>query len=63
MIFRVKINVEVEYCIDLLQILCNGKVVDKIFVDGIDILVNMNGYIKGVRNEFFVLRLVFIQVY
>lgn len=40
--------VEVNYFIDFFQILCNGKVVDCIYQDGIYIFVNMNGYIKGV---------------
>lgn len=60
--FRAKINAEAEHCIDLSQIPCNGKAADKIFSDGIDILVNMNGYTKGARNELFALRPAPIQV-
>jgi len=46
----------------LLQIPCNGKAADKINNDGIHILVNMNGYTKGARNEIFALRPAPIQV-
>ncbi|KAB0353950.1 hypothetical protein FD755_023355, partial [Muntiacus reevesi] len=35
---------------------CNGKAADRIHQDGIHILVNMNGYTKGARNELFALR-------
>lgn len=41
---------------------CNGKAADKINSDGIHILVNMNGYTKGARNEIFALRPAPIQV-
>lgn len=50
------------YHIFLLQIPCNGKAADKINNDGIHILVNMNGYTKGARNEIFALRPAPIQV-
>uniref|UniRef100_A0A8C3ACM9 UDP-N-acetylglucosamine--peptide N-acetylglucosaminyltransferase 110 kDa subunit n=1 Tax=Cyclopterus lumpus TaxID=8103 RepID=A0A8C3ACM9_CYCLU len=40
----------------LLQIPCNGKAADRIHQDGIHVLVNMNGYTKGARNELFALR-------
>lgn len=46
----------------LLQIPCNGKAADRIHQDGIHILVNMNGYTKGARNELFALRPAPIQV-
>lgn len=45
-----------------LQIPCNGKAADRIHQDGINILVNMNGYTKGARNELFALRPAPIQV-
>lgn len=45
-----------------IQIPCNGKAADKINSDGIHILVNMNGYTKGARNEIFALRPAPIQV-
>ncbi|KQS71055.1 UDP-N-acetylglucosamine--peptide N-acetylglucosaminyltransferase 110 kDa subunit isoform X1 [Drosophila erecta] len=60
--FRQKISRESENFVDLSQIPCNGKAADKIFNDGINILVNMNGYTKGARNEIFALRPAPIQV-
>eukprot|EP00095_Tigriopus_kingsejongensis_P005946 maker-scaffold316_size209483-snap-gene-1.36 protein:Tk05946 transcript:maker-scaffold316_size209483-snap-gene-1.36-mRNA-1 annotation:"udp-n-acetylglucosamine--peptide n-acetylglucosaminyltransferase 110 kda subunit" len=54
--FRQKIGREAEHFIDLSQLPCNGKAADKIYQDGIHILVNMNGYTKGARNEIFALR-------
>ncbi|XP_041359441.1 UDP-N-acetylglucosamine--peptide N-acetylglucosaminyltransferase 110 kDa subunit-like [Gigantopelta aegis] len=54
--FRCKIGREAEHFIDLSQIPCNGKAADRIHADGIHILVNMNGYTKGARNELFALR-------
>ena len=44
------------------QIPCNGKAADRIHQDGINILVNMNGYTKGARNELFALRPAPVQV-
>ena len=44
------------------QIPCNGKAADRIHSDGIHILVNMNGYTKGARNELFALKPAPIQV-
>jgi len=41
---------------------CNGKAADVIHQDGIHVLVNMNGYTKGARNEIFALRPAPIQV-
>lgn len=60
--FRSKIAREAEHFIDLSQVPCNGKAADKIYNDGIHILVNMNGYTKGARNEIFALRPAPIQV-
>ncbi len=54
--FRSKIAKEAEHFVDLSQIPCNGKAADRIYQDGINILVNMNGYTKGARNEIFALR-------
>lgn len=51
-----------KYSHFILQIPCNGKAADKINSDGIHILVNMNGYTKGARNEIFALRPAPIQV-
>lgn len=41
--FRSKIARETEHFVDLSQITCNGKAADRIFADGVQILVNMNG--------------------
>jgi len=60
--FRQKISRTAEHFIDLSQIPCNGKAADRIHQDGIHILVNMNGYTKGARNEIFALRPAPIQV-
>ena len=54
--FRSKIGKEAEHFIDLSTLPCNGKAADRIYQDGIHILVNMNGYTKGARNEIFALR-------
>jgi len=40
----------------------NGKAADRIHSDRIHILVNMNGYTKGARNEIFALRPAPVQV-
>ena len=60
--FRSKISSESDHFIDLSQVPCNGKAADRIHSDGIHILVNMNGYTKGARNELFALRPAPIQV-
>lgn len=60
--FRYKISQEAEHFVDLSTIPCNGKAADRIYNDGIHILVNMNGYTKGARNEIFALRPAPIQV-
>ncbi|XP_043486094.1 UDP-N-acetylglucosamine--peptide N-acetylglucosaminyltransferase 110 kDa subunit isoform X1 [Polistes fuscatus] len=60
--FRAKIARESEHFVDLSQTPCNGKAADRIYADGIHILVNMNGYTKGARNEIFALRPAPIQV-
>merc|ERR1712012_1525436 len=54
--FRSKIGKEAEHFVDLSPLQCNGKAADRIHADGIHILVNMNGYTKGARNEIFALR-------
>ena len=60
--FRSKVSAEADHFIDLSGIPCNGKAADKIYADGIHILINMNGYTKGARNEIFSLRPAPIQV-
>jgi len=54
--FRQKVSSEAEHFIDLSALPCNGKAADRIYADGIHILINMNGYTKGARNEIFALR-------
>ena len=61
--FRNKISREAEHFIDLSQLPCNGKAADRIHADGVHILINMNGYTKGARNELFALRPAPIQVH
>lgn len=60
--FRTKIETESDHFVDLSAISCNGKAADKIYSDRIHILVNMNGYTKGARNEIFALKPAPIQV-
>ncbi|KAK2711991.1 UDP-N-acetylglucosamine--peptide N-acetylglucosaminyltransferase 110 kDa subunit-like isoform X2 [Artemia franciscana] len=60
--FRAKVSREAEHFADLSQVTCNGKAADRIYADGIHILVNMNGYTKGARNEIFALKPAPIQV-
>ena len=60
--FRSKIASEAEHFIDLSAVPCNGKAADRIHADGIHVLVNMNGYTKGARNELFALKPAPIQV-
>jgi len=45
-----------------MQIPDNGQAADRINADGLHILVNMNGYTKGARNEIFALKPAPIQV-
>uniref|UniRef100_A0A1I8H1S4 protein O-GlcNAc transferase n=1 Tax=Macrostomum lignano TaxID=282301 RepID=A0A1I8H1S4_9PLAT len=54
--FRQKVSSEAEHFIDLSMMPDNGKAADRIYADGIHILVNMNGYTKGARNEIFAMR-------
>ncbi|XP_065668956.1 UDP-N-acetylglucosamine--peptide N-acetylglucosaminyltransferase 110 kDa subunit isoform X1 [Hydra vulgaris] len=54
--FRKKIESESEHFVDLTQYVCHGDAADRINSDGIHILINMNGYTKGARNEIFALR-------
>ncbi|CAI4229118.1 unnamed protein product [Auanema sp. JU1783] len=60
--FRQKLINESEHFIDLSAITCNGKAAERIHQDGIHILINMNGYTKGARNEIFALKPAPIQV-
>lgn len=60
--FRSKIAEECDVFVDLSQVPCNGEAADRIYADGIHILINMNGYTKGARNEIFALKPAPIQV-
>ncbi|KAL0902296.1 hypothetical protein ABMA27_000199 [Loxostege sticticalis] len=60
--FRSKIVKESEHFYDLSKVTCNIAAAKKIYNDGIHILVNMNGYTKGARNEIFALKPAPIQV-
>lgn len=60
--FRSKIVKESEHFYDLSKVRCNIEAATKIQSDGIHILVNMNGYTKGARNEIFALKPAPIQV-
>ncbi|XP_052746650.1 UDP-N-acetylglucosamine--peptide N-acetylglucosaminyltransferase 110 kDa subunit-like [Bicyclus anynana] len=60
--FRSKIVNESEHFIDLSQIKCNIRAAKIINNHSINILVNMNGYTKGARNEIFAVRSAPIQV-
>ncbi|CAD6188370.1 unnamed protein product [Caenorhabditis auriculariae] len=60
--FRQKLMNEAEHFVDLSAVPCNGRAAERISKDGIHILINMNGYTKGARNEIFALRPAPIQV-
>uniref|UniRef100_A0A915B7I1 protein O-GlcNAc transferase n=1 Tax=Parascaris univalens TaxID=6257 RepID=A0A915B7I1_PARUN len=60
--FRQKLMNESEHFVDLSLIPSNDKAADRIHDDGIHILINMNGYTKGARNEIFAMRPAPIQV-
>ncbi|CAF0843559.1 unnamed protein product [Didymodactylos carnosus] len=60
--FRAKIQRGAEHFIDLSSVTCNGQAADRIYSDGIHILVNLNGYTRGARNELFALKPAPIQV-
>lgn len=60
--FRSKIMNGSDHFVDFSTNPCNGSAADRIYSDGIDILVNMNGYTKGARNEIFALKPAPLQV-
>jgi protein O-GlcNAc transferase len=60
--FRAKIARETEHFIDLSQVTCHAEAASRIYDDGIHILINLNGYTKGARNELFALKPAPIQV-
>ncbi|KAI8089349.1 glycosyl transferase family 41-domain-containing protein [Halteromyces radiatus] len=53
--YRQKIETETEHFLDVSQ-WSNQQVVERIVNDGIHVLVNLNGYTKGARNEIFAAR-------
>jgi predicted O-linked N-acetylglucosamine transferase (SPINDLY family) len=53
--YRQKIESETEHFLDVSQ-WSNQQVVEQILADGIHLLVNLNGYTKGARNEIFAAR-------
>lgn len=60
--FRSKIMKDSEHFIDLSGVTCNIEAANIIHKNSINILVNMNGYTKGARNEIFALRPAPLQV-
>ncbi|CAH0577977.1 unnamed protein product [Chrysodeixis includens] len=60
--FRSRIVESSEHFVDFSTEDCHFEAAKKIYNDDIDILVNMNGYTKGARNEIFALRPAPIQV-
>lgn len=60
--FRSKIVEESEHFVDLSHVKCNVKAAKIINSDNINILINMNGYTKGARNEIFAMKPAPIQV-
>ncbi|OAF65698.1 hypothetical protein A3Q56_06592 [Intoshia linei] len=54
--FRGKVVRESEHFVNLSSVKCNAAAIDIIRNDGINILINLNGYTKGARNELFALR-------
>nr|XP_034839789.1 UDP-N-acetylglucosamine--peptide N-acetylglucosaminyltransferase 110 kDa subunit-like isoform X3 [Maniola hyperantus] len=60
--FRSKIEKESEHFVDLSHVKCYVKAAKIINSDNINILINMNGYTKGARNEIFAMKPAPIQV-
>ncbi|ETK73827.1 hypothetical protein F442_19652 [Phytophthora nicotianae P10297] len=60
-IWRKQISTSVEHFVDICA-LSNGDAARTIHADGIHILVNLNGYTKGARNEIFALQPAPVQV-
>ena len=53
--FRQKIEREAQHFLDVSR-MKNETIIDRIVQDGIHILINLNGYTKGARNEIFAAR-------
>lgn len=60
--FRRRIQSESEHFVDLSSMLDFTKAAERIFQDRVHILVNLNGYTKGARNEIFAMRPAPLQV-
>ncbi len=60
--YRAKMEAESEHFIDLSSIVDPTVAADRIYEDKIHILINLNGYTKGARNEIFALHPAPIQV-
>ena len=60
--YRIKLEKEAEHFIDLSVVSSDGAAARKIFEDEIHVLINLNGYTKGARNEIFALKPAPIQV-
>lgn len=60
--WRRKIAAEVEHFTDLSTVASHGDAARRIHADGIHVLVNLNGYTKGARNEIFALQPAPLQV-
>jgi protein O-GlcNAc transferase len=61
-LWRRKIESSVETFKDISQ-LSNGDTAQLVYNDGIHILINLNGYTKGARNELFALHPAPLQVH
>ncbi|KAG0279045.1 hypothetical protein BGZ95_002448 [Linnemannia exigua] len=59
--YRAKIQSEVEHFVEV-STWSNQAIVERVVADGIHVLVNLNGYTKGARNEVFAARPCPVQV-
>lgn len=62
--YRTKIESEAEpgHFIDVSN-QCNGAITDQVLKDGIHLMVNLNGYTKGAKNEIFASRIAPVQLH
>eukprot|EP01135_Chromosphaera_perkinsii_P004858 Nk52_evm4s301 gene=Nk52_evmTU4s301 len=61
-VYRQKIENEAEHFVDLTVIQSHVDAARRIYEDGIHVLINLNGYTKGSRNEIFALKPAPIQI-
>ncbi|PWZ00641.1 hypothetical protein BCV70DRAFT_199909 [Testicularia cyperi] len=59
--YRLKIEKEAQHFVDA-SAWSNQQIVERVVLDGIHVLVNLNGYTKGARNEVFAARPCPVQV-